>query len=781
LLQSVYEWITPDHRDDNDAQREALMQSVSEDLSLPKMLVRVVYEKGYQTREAMEEYLNKATGFHDPFLFYDMDKAVQRLATAIEDYENILIYGDYDADGISATTILYETLESMGANVQYYLPNRFDDGYGPNKDVYAYYIKQGVQLILTCDNGVAGHEAIAYAKRQGVDVIVTDHHKIGDSLPDAYAIVHPRHPEGHYPFGDLAGAGVALKVASALLGETPTDLLDVAAIGTVADLVSLTGENRMIVSLGLEQMRHTERLGLQTFFDKESISAHQIDEQTIGFILGPRLNALGRLGDPNPGVRFLTSFDDLEVAELVDLLEAQNTKRKAIVEDIAQEAMAIVDAKASLPNIIILGRPGWHEGVLGIVASRLVEKYHRPTIMLSQNTETASFKGSGRSVEGVDLFKVLQAGKPFAQKFGGHEMAAGMTIKEDKFEDWCHALVNEMANYAPVLNRKAPLHIDSEIDLSAISLENVQALAPLKPFGTGNQQPLFLLKNLPIQQIQVIGKNKDTMKLTVALDDVKASMIAFKSAQTAEKLTPNAPVDVVVTLSINSWNGSQEPQAIIQDIRQDGPSVFDLRGMKERNQIMAIQNAVYLFEEKLFFDNFAEEVPYNSIGLKTTDIPDLLAGKDLGFVPESIVIFDIPLDLTSVKNLIAYYEVKNVYVYAYSAKNAYMVGKPTREDFAAVYKYMLGHGAIPLKGKEQALADYFKMPKARLDVIVEVMIEAGLVQWHHNDLVTIPVTEKVDLLSTNTMEKWHLRIEGERFLRYNDVDKIKDYFFTGGK
>ncbi|RPA62483.1 single-stranded-DNA-specific exonuclease RecJ [Aerococcus agrisoli] len=780
-MQSVYEWITPDHRDENDAQVEVLIQSVSEDLSLPKMLIRVVYDKGYQTREAMESFLQKEAIFHDPFLFHDMEKAVQRLSRAIEDYENILIYGDYDADGISSTTILYETLESMGANVQFYLPNRFDDGYGPNKDVYAYYIKQGVQLILTCDNGVAGHEAIAYAKSQGVDVIVTDHHEIGDSLPDAYAIVHPRHPEGHYPFGDLAGAGVALKVASALLGETPTDLLDVAAIGTVADLVSLTGENRVIVSLGLEQMRHTERLGLQTFFDKESISEHQIDERTIGFILGPRLNALGRLGDPNPGVRFLTSFDDLEVAELVDLLDEQNIARKGIVEDIATEAFALVDAESSLPNIIILGRPGWHEGVLGIVASRLVEKYHRPTIMLGYNPETASYKGSGRSVEGVDLFKVLQAGKAFAQKFGGHEMAAGMTVSEANFDAWRQALVDEMVQYAPILNRKTPLHIDSEIDLSAITLENVQALAPLKPFGTDNQQPLFLLKNLPIQQIQVIGKNKDTMKLTIAEGDIKASMIAFKSAETAEKLTTNAPVDVVVTLSINSWNGSQEPQAIIQDIRQDGPSVFDMRGMKERDQIMSVQNALYLFEENLYFNHFAELVPYNSLGLKTADIPDLLAGKEIGFVPESIVIFDIPLDIPSVKTLVAHFDVKNVYVYAYSAKNAFMVGKPTREDFAAVYKYMLGHGAIPLKGKEQALADYFKMPKLRLDVIVEVMIEAGLVQWHKNDLVTIPVTEKVDLLKTNTMEKWHLRIEGERFLRYNDVEKIKDYFFTGGK
>lgn len=781
MLQSVYEWIEPEYLTKEDDKTTAFIQQLAEDLSLPKMVVQVIYDKGYQTTEAIQAFIAKEPIFHDPFLLKDMDKAVSRLQQAVENYEEILIYGDYDADGITSTTILYETLEMLGANVSFYLPNRFEDGYGPNKDVYAYYIKKGTQLILTCDNGVAGHEAVAYAKEQGIDVIITDHHEISDSLPDAYAIVHPRHPEGQYPFGDLAGAGVALKLATALLGETPSDLLDVAAIGTVADLVSLTGENRVIVSSGLDQMKHTERLGLQMFFEKESIHPDQIDEQTIGFILGPRLNALGRLGDPNPGVQFLTSFDDQEVAELVELLDSENNARKAIVDKMVTEAESLVDDESHLPQMIILGQEGWHEGVLGIVASRLVEKYHRPTILLSKNSEKGTYKGSGRSVEGIDLFQVLQAGKDYADKFGGHEMAAGMTVAIDQFEAWKTALLDRIAEYESVFNQQTPLIIDGVIDLSDITLENIKALDPIKPFGTDNRQPLFLMKNIQLSQIQLIGKDKNTLKLTVADGNVKISMIAFKSGALAKQLVANEPIDVVVNLSINAWNGNQSPQAQIKDIRQASKSIFDLRNMRERNQIMSIENAIYVFENEPFFQAYKDDIPFTSEAIMTSDIDQILEEDTPLAACESLVIFDIPKDLSAIKDLISSKAIDNIYVYAYSAVSAYMVGKPTRQEFAQLYKYLQGHGTVPLAGNEQALADFFKISKVRLELMVKVLEEAELVKWHNTDLVTIPVSEKVDLLATQTMADWESQINNERLLRYNDVTMIKDYFYSGGK
>lgn len=781
MLQSVYEWIEPEYLTKEDDQSTAFIQQLAEDLSLPKMVVQVIYDKGYQTTAAIRAFIAKEPIFHDPFLLKDMDKAVSRLQQAVENYEEILIYGDYDADGITSTTILYETLEMLGANVSFYLPNRFEDGYGPNKDVYAYYIKKGTQLILTCDNGVAGHEAVAYAKEQGIDVIITDHHEIGDSLPDAYAIVHPRQPEGQYPFGDLAGAGVALKLATALLGETPSDLLDVAAIGTVADSVSLTDENRVIVSSGIDQMKHTERLGLQMFFEKENIQPDQIDEQTISFILGPRLNALGRLGDPNPGVQFLTSFDDQEVAELVELLDSENNARKAIVDEMVKEAEALVDGENHLPQMIILGQEGWHEGVLGIVASRLVEKYHRPTILLSKNSEKGTYKGSGRSVEGIDLFQVLQAGKDYTDKFGGHEMAAGMTVPIDQFEDWKTTLLDRMIEFASVFNQKTPLRIDGVIDISDITLENIKALDPIKPFGTDNRQPLFLMRDIQLSQIQLIGKDKNTLKLMVTDGDVKISMIAFKSGDLAKQLVANEPIDVVFSLSVNAWNGNQSPQAQIKDIRQASKSIFDLRNLRERNQIMSIENAIYVFENEPFFQAYKDDIPFTSEAIMTSDIGQIIEKGTTLVAYKSLVIFDIPKDLSAIKDLIISKAIDNIYVYAYSSINAYLVGKPTRQEFAQLYKYLQGHGTVPLAGNEQALADYFKISKVKLELMVKVLEEAELVKWHNTDLVTIPVSEKVDLLATQTMADWASKINNERLLRYNDVTMIKDYFYSGGK
>ena len=324
--------------------KEVDLQALAKEMKCSPLLVELALSRGYQTKEAIENFLKPSEVFHDPFLLYDMEKAVERIRTAILNNEAILIYGDYDADGITATTILVEVLDSLGANVSYYLPDRFEDGYGPNQSVYKYYIEQGIQLIITCDNGVAGHQAIHYAKERGVDVIITDHHEIGETLPEAYAVVHARHPKGHYPFGDLCGVGVALKVATALLGDLPTEYLDVCAIGTIADLVSLTDENRTIVQMGLKLMQNTDRVGLAELIQRVGVDPKNLNEETVAFQLAPRLNALGRLGSAMPGVELLTTFDVEEAKSLVDQIEVSNQTRRSIVDKITQEAFQQVEA-----------------------------------------------------------------------------------------------------------------------------------------------------------------------------------------------------------------------------------------------------------------------------------------------------------------------------------------------------------------------------------------------------------------------------------------------------
>ena len=297
---------------------------------------------------------------HDPFLMHDMDKAVERIQNAIMEGQRILIYGDYDADGITSTSIMLETLEMIGADVHYVLPNRFIHGYGPNKELFAEKINEGIQLIITVDNGVAGNEAIDFANSQGADVIITDHHEMQPVLPDAYCIVHPRHPDGHYPFGELAGAGVAFKLATALLEEVPLEMLDLVTIGTVADLVSMTGENRNLVKLGLQAIKQTQRLGLLELLKISSVDLQKVDETSIGFSVGPRLNAIGRLGDPNPAVELMTTFDEEVAQQLAEKLNQINDERKQIVQDITSEATALVNPEDA---VHLIAAKGWNPGV----------------------------------------------------------------------------------------------------------------------------------------------------------------------------------------------------------------------------------------------------------------------------------------------------------------------------------------------------------------------------------------------------------------------------------
>ena len=327
MKRANFHWVRP-----QDSEATPVFKELIQARKIPERIGALLWQRNIRTAEALDAFLSTDLQYlHDPFLFHDMDKAVERIHEAILNGERILIYGDYDADGITSTTVLKETLELLGAEAEYYLPNRFSDGYGPNITVYQDKIAAGTQLIITVDNGVSGHEAIAYAQGQGVDVIVTDHHELPAELPEAFAIVHPRHPEGNYPFGDLAGVGVAFKVACALLEEVPVELLDLVAIGTIADMVSLTDENRLLVSNGLKMIQQTDRLGLNELLTVSGLKKRTVNETDIGFAVGPRLNAIGRLEDPNPAVRLLTTFDEEEAVTLAKTLDTINQQRKTLI------------------------------------------------------------------------------------------------------------------------------------------------------------------------------------------------------------------------------------------------------------------------------------------------------------------------------------------------------------------------------------------------------------------------------------------------------------------
>lgn len=387
-----------------------------EKLNLNKTLARLLWQRGIQSEEALAEFLQpQIERLHDPFQLFEMEKVVERIQGAVLNGERIMVYGDYDADGITSTTIMTEALELLGADVSFYLPNRFKDGYGPNLAVYKEMIASGIQLIITVDNGVSGHEAIDYANEQGVDVIVTDHHELSKTLPNAFGIIHPRHPKGNYPFGELAGVGVAFKVACALLEEVPAEFLDLVAIGTVADMVSLTDENRILVTYGLKALQQTERLGLQALLKISGVDETKLDEQSIGFALAPRLNAIGRLADPNKAVTLLKTFDQSEAESLAKELDSINKERKSLVETITKEALALIEPE---DDIHIVAKQGWHEGVLGIVAGRILKETGKPALVLTIK-EDGIAKGSGRSTDSLNMFEMLDSLRDLFTSFGG--------------------------------------------------------------------------------------------------------------------------------------------------------------------------------------------------------------------------------------------------------------------------------------------------------------------------------------------------------------------------
>ena len=434
---------------------------------LDSLAAEILYERGIQTPEALSAFLNPSLDhLHDPYLLHDMKKAVERIRKAIENYEQILIYGDYDADGMTSASILKEALEELGAECQVYLPNRFTDGYGPNKSVYKYFIEQqGVSLIVTVDNGVAGHEAISYAQDMGVDVIVTDHHSLPDQLPNAFAIIHPEHPSGNYPFKHLAGCGVAFKLATALLEQVQPELLDLVAIGTIADMVSLTDENRIMVQYGLSLLKQSERMGLQELMKLAAVEASQVNEETVGFQLAPRLNALGRLDDPNPAIELLTGFDEEVVSDIAAMIDEKNTERKNVVQAIYEEAKSLVQADKPVQ---VLAAKGWNPGVLGIVAGRLLEELQQPVIVLSIQNGLA--KGSARSVEAVDIFQALNDHRELFEAFGGHSGAAGMTLKVENLEALSEVLTTFIQENQLDLTQKPKLILDDDLNLSDLTL-----------------------------------------------------------------------------------------------------------------------------------------------------------------------------------------------------------------------------------------------------------------------------------------------------------------------
>ena len=701
----------------------------------------LLYQRGVQTEEALQEFLEPSLDqLHDPYDLHDMERAVERIRAAIENYEQILIYGDYDADGMTSASIVKEALEQLGAECQVYLPNRFTDGYGPNASVYKYFIEQeGISLIVTVDNGVAGHEAIELAQSMGVDVIVTDHHSMPETLPDAYAIVHPEHPDADYPFKQLAGCGVAFKLACALLEEVQVELLDLVAIGTIADMVSLTDENRIMVQYGLEMLGHTQRIGLQEMLDMAGIAANEVTEETVGFQIAPRLNALGRLDDPNPAIDLLTGFDDEEAHEIALMIHQKNEERKEIVQSIYEEAKTMVDPEK---KVQVLAKEGWNPGVLGIVAGRLLEELGQTVIVL--NIEDGRAKGSARSVEAVDIFEALDPHRDLFIAFGGHAGAAGMTLEVEKLTDLSQVLEDYIREKGADASGKNKLNLDEELDLETLSLETVKSFERLAPFGMDNQKPVFYIKDFHVESARTMGAGNAHLKLKISKGEASFEVVAFGQGRWATEFAQTKNLELAVTLSVNQWNGQTALQLMMVDARVEGVQLFNIRGKNA-----ALPEGVPILD-------FAGELPE----LATSD---------------AVVVKTIPEDISLLKTVFQEQNFSAVYFKNDIDKAYYLTGYGTREQFAKLYKTIYQFPEFDIRYKLKDLAAYLNIQQILLVKMIQVFEELGFVTIKDGVMTVNKEAEKKEIESSRIYQDLKRLVKEQELMALGTVQEIYDY------
>ncbi|MDQ8759919.1 single-stranded-DNA-specific exonuclease RecJ [Streptococcus ruminantium] len=710
---------------------------------LDPVAAKLLYDRGIHTSEDLHTFLHPSLDdLHDPYLLHDMGKAVDRIRRAIEDYEQILIYGDYDADGMTATSILKEVLEELGAEVQVYLPNRFTDGYGPNLSVYKYFIEQqGVSLIVTVDNGVAGHEAIAYAQEKGVDVVVTDHHSLQETLPNAYAIIHPEHPDGSYPFKQLAGCGVAFKLACALLETVHADLLDLVAIGTIADMVSLTDENRVMVKYGLSLLRQTERVGLQELIKIAGIDVASLDEETVGFQLAPRLNALGRLDDPNPAVELLTGFDEEQAYEIALLIDSKNTERKDVVQAIYDEARTMI--RSDRP-VQVLAREGWNPGVLGIVAGRLLEELQQPVIVLSIEADKA--KGSARSTEAIDIFQALKDHQDLFIAFGGHAGAAGMTLEVDKLGVLSETLATYIRENSLDQPSRSPLVLDEELDLEELTMETLKSFGKLAPYGMDNKKPVFYLKDFQVESARTMGQNNAHLKLRVTKGTATFDVVAFGRGNLALEFSQAKQLELAVTLSVNQWNGNTSLQLMLVDARVVGIQLYNIRGKQH-------------------------PLP--------TGIPIL----DLEHPPtdeKAIVLVSLPEEIESLRSYFQKTKFEAVYFKNEMATPYYLDGYGSRDQFARLYKTIHQFDEFDVRYKLKDLASYLKIKDSLLIKMIQIFQELEFVTITNGIMRVNKTAQKKELSESQIYQNLKKTVIQQELMALGTVQEIYDWLCGRG-
>lgn len=537
-------------------QDEAAVAEIRKQFGFCDAVARVLYNRGLTDRKSIESFFDiDIANLHDPLLLADMEKATSRIKRAVENGEKITVYGDYDVDGITSVVLMYRCLTSLGANVDYYIPDRTEEGYGLNSSALRSIYDSGTSLIVTVDTGTTAVEEIAEAENYGLDVIVTDHHECKPTLPVCVAVVNPKRPDSVYPYKELAGVGVVFKLVCALIGDSTKAFSlygDLVSIGTIADIMPLVDENRVLVSLGLDLLRKRPSCGIKALLEASGGYKHgQITASTIAFQVAPRINAAGRIGDPKRSVELLLCEDPEQAASLAEGLCDENRTRRQMEADIIADVEKMLENRNPSNRIIVVGSENWHHGVIGIVASKIVEKYHLPCILVCFDGDRA--KGSARSIKDVSMFELLTQSSRHLEKFGGHEMAAGLTLARKDFDGFVRD-ITAIANEKITDDMMIPVvESECEIPFSEISLDTVHELQRLEPFGTGNPTPNFAFGNVVISDIIAVGAGMH-LKLTFSYSGQDFSAMLFGTTLQDFDFATGDTVDIVFSMSENFFN-----------------------------------------------------------------------------------------------------------------------------------------------------------------------------------------------------------------------------------
>ncbi len=545
---------------------EEEIDKISNKYNISKCLAKLLKSREV---EDIDMYLNGTLkDLRDPFLLKDMQKIVDRIKLAINKKEKICIYGDYDVDGITSITIMYKFLSDLGLDVTYYLPDRLQEGYGVNNEALDKIKKEGVSLVITVDCGITAIDEVEYAKSLGLDIAITDHHECTENLPSALAIINPKQKDDNYPFKMFAGVGVAFKVLSALAislnmeSESYLKYLDIVAIGTISDIVPLLDENRIISKEGLKQIANTKNEGIKAML--RVINFKDIDSTMVSFGMAPRINACGRMGDASIAVKLLLEESEENAKELAEKLDSLNMKRQEVEKNIFEKAINTIENEGyKQKNSIVLYDENWHNGVIGIVASRLVNIYNKPVVLFTKENDVV--RGSGRCPNGFSLYDALTESKEYLIQFGGHELAAGMSIEEENIplfrEEFEKIVTQNMKDLVQVID------VDMEIKKSDLGVQILKDINRIKPYGQANNTPLFLYKGLKIHSIRTLKEEKH-LKFTLQDERVLLEALAFSQGARRDEVRLGDKIDVLCNVEINSYNTPRTIQLILQDFKK---------------------------------------------------------------------------------------------------------------------------------------------------------------------------------------------------------------------